>query len=97
MLVSLSLAAEPGTIPPQEIGYAFSETVSAIVPTCDSHAMPAGFTNGSILLGEAQKATAKIIRPPSGAAITALAPASDGSFCFGTADGKVGVFRLNAA
>lgn len=97
VLVAWSLAAEPGTIPPQEIGYAFSETVSAIIPHCDSRAMPAGFTSGSILLGKAEKATAKIIRAPSGAAITALAPAADDSFCFGTADGKVGLFRVNTA
>lgn len=97
VLVAWSLASDPGTVPPKEIGYAFAQTVSAIVPAAASTCLPAGFTDGSIMIGEAQKGTAKIVRAPKGAAITAFAPAAQGGFCFGSAAGDVGLFRAASA
>lgn len=92
VLVAWGLSADPGTLPPREIGYAFAQTVSAIAGTCETGAMPAGFTDGSIILGEAAKGTAKIVRRASGAPVTTLTTAARGGFCFGTACGKVGFF-----
>lgn len=97
VLVSWGLSSDPGTIPPVEIGYAFEQTVSAIVPNCKSTMMPAGYTDGSIVVGEVQKGTAKIVRRADGGAVTALAEGPDGSFAFGTAKGKVGIFKLQVA
>ena len=94
VLVAWGLGSDPGTLPPLEIGYAFAQTVSAILPTSHSVAMPAGYTDGSIILGEAKKGTAKIVRPASGAAVTVMAEGPGGAFAFGTAKGDVGVFRL---
>lgn len=91
-LVAWGLAGDPGAFPPKEIGYAFAEQVSAVCATAHSDRMPAGFTDGSILIGEAQKSTAKIARVANGAAITSLVPAGD-AFCFGTRGGEVGVFE----
>ncbi|MEO9574244.1 MAG: hypothetical protein ABJ263_10260 [Tateyamaria sp.] len=97
VLVAWALSSDPGTIPPVEIGYAFEQTISAVLPQCDSTIMPAGYTDGSIIVGETTKGTAKIVRPANGGAVTALAEAPDGSFVFGTAQGQVGVFRLQVS
>ncbi len=91
-LVAWGLAGDPGAFPPKEIGYAFAEEVSAVCPTAHSDLMPAGFTDGSILIGEATKSSAKIARVANGAAITGLVPADD-AFCFGSKSGEVGVFK----
>ncbi|MEM7719059.1 MAG: hypothetical protein AAF222_07630 [Pseudomonadota bacterium] len=90
-LVAWGLAGDPGAFPPKEIGYAFSEAVSAVSPTAQSDRMPAGFTDGSLLLGEVTKGTAKIVRAASGGAVTKIITAGD-AFCFGTQSGEVGVF-----
>lgn len=91
-LVAWGLAGDPGAFPPKEIGYAFAEAVSAVCPSATSGLLPAGFTDGSILLGEVTKGTAKIVRAAGGSAITRLVAADD-AFCFGTQGGEVGVFK----
>lgn len=91
-LVAWGLAGDPGAFPPKEIGYAFAESVSAVCATARSDLLPAGFTDGSIILGEVSKGTAKIARAPSGAAITGMAHSGE-VFCFGTKGGEVGVFK----
>lgn len=90
-LVAWGLAGDPGAFPPKEIGYAFDSAVSAVPLTAATHRMPAGFSNGSIILGEVTKGTAKIVRAATGQAITGLIDAG-AHFCFGTKDGQVGVF-----
>lgn len=90
-LVAWGLAGDPGAFPPKEIGYAFAEEVSAVCPTAQADCLPAGFTDGSILIGEAAKGSAKIARIANGAAITSLVTAGD-AFCFGSKSGEVGVF-----
>lgn len=90
-LVAWGLAGDPGAFPPKEIGYAFSQTVSAVAERANSTLLPAGFTDGSIVLGEAEKGNAKIVRAPDGAPVSQLID-TGGAFCFGTEGGKVGLF-----
>lgn len=91
-LVAWGLAGDPGAFPPQEIGFAFAEEVSAVCPVAQAALIPAGFTDGSLLIGEAAGGTAKIARIANGAPVTRLIPAGD-AFCFGTKSGEVGVIQ----
>ena len=95
VLVAWGLAGDPGAIPPVEIGYAFSQTISAVAEIGSRSRLVAGFTDGSLMIGEAQMGTAKIARSGQGAPVTAIV--SDEtltSFAFGTADGCVGTVAL---
>lgn len=91
-IVAWGLAGDPGAFPPKEIGYAFSEAVSAVCTEATTARLPAGFSDGSIILGEAIKGTAKIVRAADGAPVTALIDAGD-MYCFGTKSGVVGMFQ----
>lgn len=98
VLVAWGLAGDPGAIPPVEIGYAFSQTVSAVAEVGSPQRMIAGYTDGSLMVGEARKGTAKIARPGDGGAVTAiLADDSLHGFVFGTAGGIVGRVAIEDA
>lgn len=98
VMVAWGLAGDPGAIPPVEIGYAYSQTVSAVAPTGTLYTMVGGFTDGSLVVGEARKGTAKIARGADGASITGLtASACHRCFGFGTSAGVVGRISLDTA
>jgi len=98
VLVAWGFAGDPGAIPPVEIGYAFSQTVSAVAPSGSALRMVAGYTDGSLMVGEARKGTAKIARSGGGGAVTAILPNDTlDRFAFGTADGSVGTIALAGA
>ncbi|THH36054.1 hypothetical protein E4Z66_13400 [Aliishimia ponticola] len=97
VLVAWGLAGDPGAIPPVEIGYAFSQTISAVAETGRPDRMVAGYTDGSVMVGEARKGTAKIARSGNGALVTAIvADAALTTFAFGTGDGRVGTITLDS-
>ena len=91
-IVAWGLASDPGAFPPKEIGYAFAEAVSAVSPLASATCIPAGFTDGSILLGEVEKGTAKIVRAADGGAVTSMVQEGD-MCCYGTKTGAIGVFK----
>lgn len=94
VLVAWGLAGDPGAIPPVEIGYSFSQTVSAVTAQAPADRLAAGYTNGCILVGEVRKGTAKIARQPDGAVITALQAGGTGErLVFGTNAGMVGALQ----
>lgn len=94
VLVAWGLAGDPGAIPPVEIGYSFSQTVSAVSPRGTTDGLASGYTNGCILIGEARKGAAKIARQPDGSVITALLANEAGThLAFGTDAGLVGVLK----
>lgn len=95
VLVAWGLAGDPGAIPPVEIGYAFSQTISAVAEIGSRSRLVAGFTDGSVMIGEAGKGTAKIARGGTGASVTAIvADQKLSTFAFGTADGAVGTIEM---
>lgn len=94
VLVAWGLAGDPGAIPPVEIGYAFSQTVTAVSASCPTDCMVAGFSDGSLIVGEVRGGTAKIARPGTGHAITSIAAFNGGAVAYGTACGTVGVLDL---
>lgn len=94
VVVAWPLAADPGTMPPVEIGFAYAATVSAVPTQVPSDQMVAGYTNGTVILGETVKGTAKIARGADNDSITAIDwDMKSGTALFGTASGKLGVVR----
>lgn len=84
---------EPNALPPVEIGYAFGATITAVIPIAAADAVLAGYSDGSLILGETTKGTAKILRGGTGAPVTVVA--LEGRMgAFGTADGTVGTVRI---
>ncbi len=94
VVVAWPLAADPGTMPPVEIGFAHAATASAVATRGRRDMVAAGFTNGSVVIGECARGTAKIGRAADGDAITALAwePTTDVAF-YGTSRGRIGLIR----
>ncbi|MFK7891698.1 MAG: WD40 repeat domain-containing protein [Granulosicoccus sp.] len=91
VVVGWKMAADPGALPPVEIGYAYAYTVSLVSAIADPSRIVAGFSDGSIQIGECSGGTARIARPGGGAEITALdAPAGSSVIAFGTACGLLG-------
>lgn len=91
VVVAWHMAGDPGALPPVEIGYAYAHTVSTVADVADQSRITAGFTDGSIQIGEVRGGTAKIARPKTGAEITAIdAPLNGTVIAFGTACGVLG-------
>lgn len=94
VVVAWPLAGDPGAMPPVEIGFAYAATVSAVPQAVKSDRMAAGFTNGTVIIGETAKGTAKIGRKADGDTVTAIDwDMTSGAAVFGTASGKLGVVR----
>ena len=93
VVVAWGLAGgEPNAMPPVEIGYAFGAVITAVAPRASGDALLAGYSDGSLLLGELTKGTAKILRGGTGAPVTMVR--RDGhSGGFGTADGVLGLIE----
>ncbi len=99
VVVAWPLAGEPNAIPPKEIGYAHGATISAVAPLGAADAIAAGYSNGSVILGEVKKGTAKVLCPPGTAAVTAIVAGADQNRAvahFGRSDGVVGTVRSAA-
>lgn len=96
VVVAWQMTGKPGSLPPVEIGYAYAHTVSAVADIADQSRIAAGFTDGSIQIGEVRGGTAKIARPKSGAEVTAIdAPLNSTVIAFGTACGTLGKINLS--
>lgn len=96
VVVAWQMTGKPGTLPPVEIGYAYAHTVSAVAEIAEQSRIAAGFTDGSIQIGEVRGGTAKIARPKSTAEITAIdAPLNSTIIAYGTACGMLGHINLS--
>ncbi|MBX2836373.1 MAG: hypothetical protein KTR35_05935 [Gammaproteobacteria bacterium] len=96
VVVGWKMDDNPGSFPPIEIGYAYAHTVSIVPELSDQTRIVAGFSDGSIQVGEMRGGTAKIARPNSGAEITAIdAPIDSSVVAYGTACGLIGNIKLS--
>lgn len=94
--VAWKMSDDPSAIPPVEIGYAYAHTVSAVAKISDPSRIAAGFSDGSIQIGEVRGGTAKIARPPGSAEVSAIdAPMTRSVIAYGTACGYLGALELN--
>lgn len=97
VVVAWPMAGDPGTMLPREIGYGFESRITAIAPAARNDRMLAGYSNGQIIIGETEKATARIARAPDGSEITGLvADPAQRRAVFGTRGGTVGFVDLAA-
>jgi len=95
VVVAWKMTGDPGAFPPVQIGYAYAHTVSAVPVVSDPSRIAAGFSDGSIQIGEVRGGTAKIARPNSGTEITAIdAPVDSSTIGYGTACGLLGTVDL---
>lgn len=97
VIAAWPLAGDPGSFPPQEIGYVFSANVSAIAVSERIDRLAGGFTNGSILIGNAKNGEALNARNGSGAEITDMAwNKAQSELLFGTRDGVIGTILIKS-
>ena len=97
VVVAWTMSGNPGDIPPVEIGYAHAHTVSTVAQIANHSRIAAGFTDGSVQIGEVRGGTAQIARPKGGAGITAIdAPSNSPLITYGTACGLLGNIKLVA-
>lgn len=91
VIAAWPMAGEPGALPPREIGYVYNATVRSIAPR-SAEMIAGGYSDGAILLGRADDATAKVLRSGDGAAVSALCWSHDGLY-FGTGNGTAGIIE----
>jgi WD40 repeat protein len=88
-------AAGPAGKPPLEFGHVFNATVSHVAAHPATCHAAAGYSDGSVLIGDIRKGDAAIARTPGDGAVSAIAWAPDGrSLAVGTEDGALALMRL---
>jgi WD40 repeat protein len=87
----------PAGKPPLEFGHVFNGTVTFLAPHPALCQAAAGYSDGSVLIGDIRKGDAIIAKAPGDGGISAIAWAPDGrSLAAGTEDGTLTLMRLAA-
>lgn len=95
VIAAWPLAGDPGAFPPQEIGYVFAANVNSIAIGERIDRLAGGFTDGSILIGNARNGEALIARNGNGSEITDMVWNNEqNELLFGTRDGVIGTLVI---
>lgn len=87
----------PAGKPPLEFGHVFNGTVTHLATHPRFCQAAAGYSDGSVLIGDIRKGDAVIAKAPGGGAVTAIAWTRDGRhLAAGTEDGTLALMRLTA-
>ena len=85
----------PAGKPPLEFGHVFNGTVTQLITHPTLCQAAAGYSDGSVLIGDIRKGDAIIAKRPEGGAISAIAWAPDGcSLAAGTEHGQLALMRI---